>query len=628
MADNWYSIIINGSRNGFFHSTRGLKQGDPLSPALFIIGDEVLSRLMNNLHQHPQYHGFLMAKKGPQINHLSFADDIIIFSSGRSHTLKLIMETLHTYEHASGQLINRDKSNFMVPSNAFNSTVRRIKKVTGFKQKNSPITYLGCPLYIGRQRIIYYSELIAKVVARIAGWQAKLISYGGRVTLIKHVIQALSIHLLSASSPPATTIKQIQSITTNFLWGWKNERRKYHWSSWKNLSYPYEEGGIGVRLISDVAKSFQYKQWWIFRTKNSLWSEFLKAKYCQRSNPITKKWHTGQSLIWKHLMKNKHNVEPHIQWQIQSGSCLFWWDNWLGVGPLANFRSASSRQNNTKVSSFMINGQWNAELVSQKAPPQFVPSILARTKGVRQELTLKHGTNTFLLSVPSYSGEHLEGNYLLMKSLSALEKPQPNVTVAIELVWIPLTIYLFLETLPGSWPKSWKELVLLVEKCTNEVNVSTVYWRKPSAHMVKLNTDGSALHNPGKIGGGGLLRNNQGDLLFAFSTPFGEGTNSQSEILVAIFGINTQAPYHPTSGGPVRCRYPKELIMRNDLLLKIACNNIQLNNSTSWLQVARLTHQYALTTTTEKTTQIQPSNQIEIPLHKAPVQQLLGNLGK
>ncbi|XP_055807012.1 uncharacterized protein LOC129875801 [Solanum dulcamara] len=488
-------------------------------------GAEVLSRLRNNLHQHPQYHGFLMAKKGPQINHLSFADDIIIFSSGRSHTLKLIMETLHTYEHASGQLINRDKSNFMVPSNAFNSTVRRIKKVTGFKQ-----------------RIIYYSELIAKVVARIAGWQAKLISYGGRVTLIKHVIQALPIHLLSASSPPATTIKQIQSITTNFFWGWKNERRKYHWSSWKNLSYPYEEGGIGVRLISDVAKSFQYKQWWIFRTKNSLWTEFLKAKYCQRSNPITKKWHTGQSLIWKHLMKNKHNVEPHIQWQIQSGSCLFWWDNWLGVGPLANFRKhllslylASWQVTSTISPTNLIRPL--GSLITVGYLVVLLPRNLSGTKGVRQELTLKHGTNTFLLSVPFYSGEHLEGNCLLMKSLSALEKPQPNVTVAIELVWIPLTIYLFLETLPGSWPNSWKELVLLVEKYTNEVNVSTVYWRKPSAHMVKLNTDGSALHNPGKIGGGGLLSNNQGDLLFAFSTPFGEGTNNQSKILAAIFGL-------------------------------------------------------------------------------------------
>ncbi|KAK6803270.1 hypothetical protein RDI58_001054 [Solanum bulbocastanum] len=79
MANNWYSIIINGKRHGFFHSTRGLKQGDPLYPALFILGAEVLSRSLNRLHQNPLYHGFYMEKRGPQINHLSFADDIIIF---------------------------------------------------------------------------------------------------------------------------------------------------------------------------------------------------------------------------------------------------------------------------------------------------------------------------------------------------------------------------------------------------------------------------------------------------------------------------------------------------------------------------------------------------------------------
>ncbi|XP_055814708.1 uncharacterized protein LOC129884436 [Solanum dulcamara] len=233
---------VNGSRHGFFHSTRGLKQGDPLSPALFILGAEVLSRLMNKLHHHPQFHGFYMSQKGPQINHLSFADDIIIFASGRKQTLTLIMETLDTYEKTSGQLINKHKSHFMIPSNAFQSTVQRIKDITGFTQKSSPITYLGCPIYIGRQRIIYYSELIAKVVNKITGWQAKILSYGGRVTLVKHVIQAMPIHLLAASTPPSTTIKQIQSITANFFWGWKNDKRKYHWSSWKNLSFPYDEG--------------------------------------------------------------------------------------------------------------------------------------------------------------------------------------------------------------------------------------------------------------------------------------------------------------------------------------------------------------------------------------------------
>ncbi|KAK6782057.1 hypothetical protein RDI58_019853 [Solanum bulbocastanum] len=65
MANNWYSIIINGKRHGFFHSTRGLKQGDPLSLALFILGAEMLSRSLNNLQQNPLYHGFYMEKRGP-----------------------------------------------------------------------------------------------------------------------------------------------------------------------------------------------------------------------------------------------------------------------------------------------------------------------------------------------------------------------------------------------------------------------------------------------------------------------------------------------------------------------------------------------------------------------------------
>lgn len=117
MSNNWYSIIINGVRHGFFHSTRGLKQGDPLSPSLFIIGAELLSRILNNLFHHQHYKGFNMVITGPQINHLSFADDIIIFTSGEKVSLQLIMKTLSTYEMVSDQLINTNKSHFMIPTN-------------------------------------------------------------------------------------------------------------------------------------------------------------------------------------------------------------------------------------------------------------------------------------------------------------------------------------------------------------------------------------------------------------------------------------------------------------------------------------------------------------------------------
>ena len=97
MRNNWYSVIINGYRHDFFKSTRGLKQGDPLSPSLFILGEEVVSRMLNMLHQQQHYKNFQMESRGPQINHLSFADDIIIFSSTTRDTLHMIMKTLATY---------------------------------------------------------------------------------------------------------------------------------------------------------------------------------------------------------------------------------------------------------------------------------------------------------------------------------------------------------------------------------------------------------------------------------------------------------------------------------------------------------------------------------------------------
>ena len=81
MANNLYSIIINGRRIGFFQSYRGLKREDPLSPDLFILGVEMYSGNLNGIHNLQGYHGFFIERRAPQVNHLSFADDTILFTS-------------------------------------------------------------------------------------------------------------------------------------------------------------------------------------------------------------------------------------------------------------------------------------------------------------------------------------------------------------------------------------------------------------------------------------------------------------------------------------------------------------------------------------------------------------------
>ncbi|KAK4717973.1 hypothetical protein R3W88_016311 [Solanum pinnatisectum] len=78
----------------------------------------------------------------------------------------------------------------------------------------------------------------------------------------------------------------------------------------------------------------------------------------------------------------------------------------------------------------------------------------------------------------------------------------------------------------------------MVESCKHDVKVTTIIWKTPPPKKYKLNTDGSALHNPGKIGGGGILRDDQGDIIYAFAIPLGEGTNNQAEVQAASYGLN------------------------------------------------------------------------------------------
>lgn len=109
----WYSIIINGTRKGFFSSSQGLKQGDPLSPSLFVLGAEVLSRMLNKLFHNTNFTLFSMNLKGPVLNHLAYADDVVIFMDGNNISLKLVMTELKRYEEVSGQMVNQGKSFFL-----------------------------------------------------------------------------------------------------------------------------------------------------------------------------------------------------------------------------------------------------------------------------------------------------------------------------------------------------------------------------------------------------------------------------------------------------------------------------------------------------------------------------------
>lgn len=158
VSNNWYSILLNGKPHDFFRSTRGVKQADPLSPTLFILATEAMSRGLNVLHRNLYLCDFGLPKWSPNINHLAYADDTIIFSSSDATSLQLIMEVLTTYEAASGQLINRSKSAVYLHHFAGAQVVDKIQRITGIPKREFPFTYLGCPIFNLRRKMDYYKD--------------------------------------------------------------------------------------------------------------------------------------------------------------------------------------------------------------------------------------------------------------------------------------------------------------------------------------------------------------------------------------------------------------------------------------------------------------------------------------
>ncbi|XP_059310985.1 uncharacterized protein LOC132062427 [Lycium ferocissimum] len=112
-------------------SNWGVKQGDPLSPTLFILTAEVMSTNLNALNLIRQFEGYGRPKWSPKVNHLSYVDDMIIFSSADVFSLQLIMEVLKKYENTSGQKINRDKSVVFMHKNVPGDVSITVEIVTG-----------------------------------------------------------------------------------------------------------------------------------------------------------------------------------------------------------------------------------------------------------------------------------------------------------------------------------------------------------------------------------------------------------------------------------------------------------------------------------------------------------------
>ena len=124
LSNNWFSMLINGALAGFFKSSRGVRQGDPLLLALFLLVSEFLGRWLLHLFMQKQSRCYVTA--GSKVPYLAFADDILIFARYSEDCLDAFVEFFAQYQEYSGQQVNAQKSSFLISKKAIDSQVAMV----------------------------------------------------------------------------------------------------------------------------------------------------------------------------------------------------------------------------------------------------------------------------------------------------------------------------------------------------------------------------------------------------------------------------------------------------------------------------------------------------------------------
>ncbi|CAM8968841.1 unnamed protein product [Rhodiola kirilowii] len=222
ISNCWYSIIWKGSTYGYFKSNRGVRQGDPLFPSLFIIAMEYLSKLINAGMERRQLLPYKVEGCKSHVHHLIYADDLLLFSNGHINYVKNLIKALQHFCDLSGQQLNPAKSKIFFSKHIFLSRKQNILKETQFKEDQFPTRYLGAPLFPGRPIIAYFKHLEDNIRNKITGWAKKFLSMAGRATLILSVLNSLSIHTLSVIPTLKTVLHSMERLFANFFWDGKH----------------------------------------------------------------------------------------------------------------------------------------------------------------------------------------------------------------------------------------------------------------------------------------------------------------------------------------------------------------------------------------------------------------------
>jgi hypothetical protein len=362
-----YKVRFNSQETDRFLPSRGLRQGDPLSPYLFLLCAEGLTSLIAHAEETGELQGVKVCREAPPISNLLFADDSLMLIRANEANASCMKRILDQYCAASGQLVSDSKSCIFFSPNT-NVHVRvQVCQILNILTESLNDTYLGLPTHVGLDKSECFQYLVDRVCQRIEGWKEKILSLGGKEVLLKAVAQAIPSYAMSVFKIPKSICKGITDAMSHYWWGDEENQKRMHWFAWWKMCVPKDKGGMGFRDIHCFNLAMLAKQAWrLIFEPDSLCATILRAKYFPDGNLLDAKLKKGSSYTWQSIMAGVQCLRKGCIWRIGDGNKVnIWEDPWV---PSSNTRGVVTRKGQTLLKYVNelidpVTGQWDEDLV-------------------------------------------------------------------------------------------------------------------------------------------------------------------------------------------------------------------------------------------------------------------------
>lgn len=358
-----FSVAINGELAGFFPGKKGLRQGDAISPYLFIMVMEVLSKLLEKAVEDGAFrvHPNCLT---PRVTHLLFADDLLVFTDGSRFSISGVKDVMAGFKSWTGLDMNAEKSEiFFGGYTDLQATV--ISDITGFKRGSFPTRYLGLPLSPKKISYATLQPFLERISTKLNSWTVKTLSFAGKITLVSSVIYGMVNFWSSVFSLPKRFYATVDSMCASFLWKNRTTSASGARVSWEDICKPKNEGGLGIRRLEEFQLIFELKRVWnFFSESGSIWVAWLRHNVLCDQRFWTVSTSSNLSSSVNRMLQLKPKLNDLMRCNVGDGkTASFWYDWWTDLGPLISVFGARGPRDlqiplHSTVSSAAANGDW------------------------------------------------------------------------------------------------------------------------------------------------------------------------------------------------------------------------------------------------------------------------------